>query len=105
LPTINFVHPDGSRQSVEAAIGSSVMRAAVTNGIDGILAECGGACACATCHVYIDPVPGLPKISTMEDDMLESTAAPRQATSRLSCQIFITAELAGLVVQLPETQV
>jgi 2Fe-2S ferredoxin len=105
LPTINFVHPDGARQSVEAAIGSSVMRAAVTNGIEGILAECGGACACATCHVYIAPVPGLPKISTMEDDMLESTAAPRQPTSRLSCQIYVTAELDGLTVQLPETQV
>jgi 2Fe-2S ferredoxin len=105
LPTITFVHQDGARQSVEAAIGSSVMRAAVTNGIEGILAECGGACACATCHVYIDPVPGLPKISTMEDDMLESTAADRKPTSRLSCQIFVTTELDGLVVQLPETQV
>jgi 2Fe-2S ferredoxin len=105
LPNIIFIQPDGSRREVSAPIGSSVMRAAVTNDVEGILAECGGACACATCHSYVDPMPGLPAISSMENDMLDSTAEPRQPTSRLTCQIFVTQELDGLTVHLPHTQV
>jgi 2Fe-2S ferredoxin len=81
------------------------MRAAVTNDVPEIVAECGGAAACATCHVYVDPRPGLPPRSAIEDDMLEMTAEPRQANSRLGCQIFMTADLDGIEVHLPETQV
>jgi 2Fe-2S ferredoxin len=81
------------------------MRAAERHGIPEIIAECGGAAACATCHVYVAPRPDLPKMSAMEDDMLEVTAEPRRPDSRLSCQIIMTADLDGLEVGLPETQV
>ena len=105
MPEIVFIHPTGAVQAVEAALGQSVMRAAMLNDVEGILAECGGAAACATCHVFVTPVPGLPPRSALEDDMLDATAVPSTAESRLSCQIFVTAELAGLQVRLPEAQV
>ena len=104
LPTIIFIHPAGERQVVDAVIGASVMRAAVANGIDEITAECGGAAACATCHVYVEPRPGLPLLGALEDEMLDTTAEPRRPTSRLGCQIFMTAELDGLEVGLPDSQ-
>ena len=105
MPLITFIGPGGGpRTVVEAAIGASVMRAAVTHGVEGILAECGGAAACATCHVFIADRPGLPPRSTVEDDMLDSTAVPRQFDSRLGCQVFVTAEMEGLQVGLPDSQ-
>ena len=100
-----FIHPDGARQEVLCAVNSSVMRAAVGADIPEIVAECGGAAACATCHVFVAPRPGLPPRNDMEDDMLEMTAVPRQPDSRLSCQIFMTAELDGIEVRLPDAQV
>ena len=105
MPEIIFIEANGARHKVEAAVGASVMRAAVTHGIEGILAECGGAAACATCHVVLAPHAGLAPRSTIEDDMLDSTAVPRQEGSRLSCQVIMTPALAGLEVHLPETQV
>ena len=104
MPLITFIAASGARTQVEASVGASVMRAAITHGVDGILAECGGACACATCHVLIAPHDALPPRSAMEDDMLDSTAVPRTAESRLSCQVFMTQALDGLQVHLPETQ-
>ena len=104
MPEITFIEATGARHKVQAAVGASGMRAAVLNDIEGILAECGGAAACATCHVFLAPHPGLPPRSAMEDDMLDSTAVPRQEGSRLSCQVFMTPELDGLEVHLPETQ-
>ena len=82
------------------------MEAAIQNDIDGIVAECGGGCACATCHVYVDDafVDRLPPIGDMEGDMLECTAAERRAGSRLSCQIKMSDELEGLVVTIPDRQ-
>jgi 2Fe-2S ferredoxin len=82
------------------------MEGAVQNGVDGILAECGGSCMCATCHVYVDEawLPRLNPIEEEEEEMLGSTAAKRKANSRLSCQIRVTAELDGLVVNLPPKQ-
>lgn len=99
MPTVTFVQPDGTRQDVEAEIGYSVMEAAILNGIRGIEAECGGACSCATCHVHVDPnwLAKLPEMEPMEDAMLDA-ANDRQPTSRLSCQLEVTAELDGLVV-------
>ncbi|HLJ63278.1 MAG TPA: 2Fe-2S iron-sulfur cluster-binding protein, partial [Stellaceae bacterium] len=83
------------------------MQAAIANGIDGIVAECGGSAMCATCHVYVDEadLARLPKISQGEDEMLESTAAERRKNSRLSCQLVMTTGLDGLTVHLPETQI
>ena len=82
----------------------TVMRAAVTRDIPEIVAECGGQAACATCHVYVDRHSGLPARNEMEEDMLEMTAEPRRDTSRLACQIVMTAELDGLEVRLPSVQ-
>ncbi|MBB5701887.1 2Fe-2S ferredoxin [Ochrobactrum daejeonense] len=106
MTKIVFVSADGAtRTEVEAANGSSVMEAAIRNGIPGIDAECGGACACATCHVYVDEewaeTVGGP--DAMEEDMLDFAYEVRP-TSRLSCQIPVTDEIDGLVVQVPERQ-
>jgi 2Fe-2S ferredoxin len=102
---INFIDHTGATQTVEAEAGSTVMEAAIRNAVPGILAECGGACACATCHVYIDESwkekTGEP--SPMEEDMLDFAFDVRP-TSRLSCQIKITDELDGLAVNVPERQ-
>lgn len=103
---IVFVSPGGSARDIDAAPGTSVMVAAITNGIDGIEAECGGAMSCATCHVYVCASFGdrLPPPDAAEDAMLDDTAAERRAGSRLSCQITVTDALDGLVLHLPERQ-
>jgi ferredoxin, 2Fe-2S len=106
MTSITFIHPDNRRQTVEAEIGDSAMRAALTHGIDEIVAECGGNAVCATCHVYVDEA-WLAKLDPMradEDDLLDGTATERLPTSRLSCQIKITPALDGLVLRLPERQ-
>lgn len=105
MARITFVEPSGHSRTVEGANGHSVMEIAVRHGVEGIEADCGGACACATCHVYVAPewraVVG--EASGDEGEMLEF-AANRQAGSRLSCQLRISAALDGLVVQVPESQ-
>ena len=102
---ITYVDSDGTARTVEAEEGSTVMENAVRNGVPGIEAECGGACACATCHVYVDEawkdVVGAP--GSMEEDMLDFAYDVRP-NSRLSCQIRVRAELDGLVVQTPARQ-
>jgi 2Fe-2S ferredoxin len=102
---ITYVQPDGSKQTVEGEVGNTVMEAAKKHGIDGIEAECGGACACATCHVYVDAAwrekVGPP--NEMEEDMLDFAFDVREE-SRLSCQIKVTAELDGLIVSVPAKQ-
>lgn len=105
MPTINFILADGSEHAVEAADGDVVMRVAVRSGFDGILAECGGACSCATCHVHIDKawVNKLPPKDELESEMLDF-AEGVDDTSRLSCQIKMTAALDGLIVHVPESQ-
>lgn len=107
MPTITFIHPDQRAQSIDAADGESAMFAALSQGVDGIIAECGGGAVCATCHVYVDEawLARLPAVSGDEDDLLEGTAAERRPTSRLSCQIRMTPELDRLVLRLPERQV
>ncbi len=102
---ITFVQEDGSRQVVEAAPGLTVMEAAKTEDVPGIDAECGGACACATCHVYVEPewVEAVGKAAEMEEDMLDFAFDVREE-SRLSCQIRITEKLDGLVVRVPAKQ-
>ena len=107
MPQITFIHPDGRRQAIEAAAGGSVMAAATRQGIDAILAECGGNAMCATCHVYVDEawLDRLPPLSDDEDALLDGAAAERLPNSRLSCQIKVTAELDGLVLTLPDRQI
>ena len=105
MPQITYIQPDGAAQTIEAEVGSTVMEGAIRNLINGIEAECGGACACATCHVYVDEAwtekTGSP--APMEEDMLDFAFDVRP-NSRLSCQIKVTAGLDGLVVRIPEKQ-
>jgi len=105
MPKITYIEHNGTNHTIEAEIGSTVMEAAIQNGISGIEAECGGACACATCHVYVDEAwqekTGEP--SPMEEDMLDFGYDVRP-NSRLSCQLKVTQELDGLVVRIPERQ-
>ena len=105
MPKITFVSADGTRRTVEAETGSTVMEAAIRNKIPGIDAECGGACSCATCHVYVDEewLPAVGAAKPMEEDMLDFAFDVRDE-SRLSCQIKATAEIDGLVVNLPKSQ-
>jgi len=105
MAKITFMQPDGATQTVDAEIGLTVMEAAKLNSIAGIDAECGGACACATCHVYVDAawLAKTGKPSAMEEDMLDF-AFDVQDSSRLACQIKVTPELDGLQVRVPAKQ-
>jgi len=105
MPQITYISHDGNATEVDVPVGNSVMQGAVDNMIDGIVAECGGSCSCATCHCYVDEawVSKLPPASGMEKDMLECVLEPRP-NSRLSCQLEVTEDLDGLVVHLPESQ-
>ena len=105
MPKITYIEYGGREHPVEVPDGLSVMRGAVDNNIPGIDADCGGACACATCHVYVQE-PWLDKTgekSAMEESMLDF-AENVQDNSRLSCQIKVSGELEGLVVKMPESQ-
>ena len=106
MPDITLITHDGHEHAFEAPEGVTLMQAATGQGVPGILAECGGSAMCATCHVIVDAawVERLPPPSANENDMLDCTAVPREAGSRLSCQIRLTPALQGLVVRLPETQ-
>jgi 2Fe-2S ferredoxin len=105
MAKITYIGHDGTSREVSAEPGMTVMEAAVKNGVPGIEAECGGACACATCHVYVheDWTERTGKPSEMEEDMLDFAFDVRPA-SRLSCQIKVKPELDGLVVTVPEKQ-
>ena len=105
MTKLTFIAHDGVRYDVDAENGSTVMENGIRNAVPGIEAECGGACACATCHVYVEPEWQEPTgtRSEMEEDMLDFAYDVRP-TSRLSCQIKVRDELDGLVVQVPERQ-
>ncbi len=105
MAKINFIEFDGKTHEIDATNGMTVMEAAIKNMVPGIDADCGGACACATCHVYVEP-DWLEKVgerSEMEEDMLDF-AFDVQDSSRLSCQIRVSDELDGLTVKIPEKQ-
>lgn len=105
MTKITFIESDGTVYETDAQNGSTVMETAIGNGVPGVVAECGGACTCATCHVYVDEawteVVGPP--SVMEEDMLDFAFDVRP-TSRLSCQIKVRDQLDGLVVRVPARQ-
>ncbi|WP_332688386.1 2Fe-2S iron-sulfur cluster-binding protein [Bosea sp. (in: a-proteobacteria)] len=105
MPKITFIDAQGTSRTVEAETGSTVMEVAVRNGVPGIEAECGGACACATCHVYVDDawLAATGQAEPMEEDMLDFAFDVRP-TSRLSCQIRVRDELDGLIVRTPARQ-
>jgi ferredoxin, 2Fe-2S len=106
MPRVTYISHDGKETTLDIPVGTSVMQAAVLNGVDGIVAECGGSCMCATCHVYVrdDQLALVPPMEPDEDAMLEGTASPRLANSRLGCQLVVTPEMEGLVVTMPEMQ-
>src|SRR5690349_8391086 len=106
MPDIIFILADGREHGLEAPEGVSAMAAATGAGVPGIVADCGGSAVCATCHVYVDPawVGRLPAAGPDELEMRECTAAERAPTSRLSCQIRLTADLQGLVLRVPDRQ-
>ena len=105
MTKITFIDAAGQARTVDAEDGSTVMETALKNSVPGIEAECGGACACATCHVYVDEswVERLGKAEQMEEDMLDFAFDVRP-TSRLSCQIKVRPELDGLTLSTPEKQ-
>ena len=106
MPKITYIEHDGKTHTIEVASGLSVMEGAVQNNIPGIDADCGGSMACATCHVYVKEewFNKLPKKEDGEEDMLDMAFEPKK-NSRLSCQLMVTEQLEGLVVNLPEKQV
>jgi 2Fe-2S ferredoxin len=105
MPKITYIDNGGEHRTVDAEVGATVMETAIKNDVPGIEAECGGACACATCHVYVDEAwrEKAGEASAMEQDMLDFAFDVRP-NSRLSCQIKVTDELDGLIVTTPERQ-
>ncbi len=105
MPKITYIEHNGKSHQIEVANGLTVMEGAIQNNIPGIDADCGGACACATCHVYVDEKSfnKLPKIEDTEKDMLDMAFEPNQF-SRLSCQITVNDDLDGMVVKMPSKQ-
>lgn len=106
MPKITYIEHAGDAHTVDVPVGNSVMEGGRNAGVPGIVAECGGACACSTCHVYVHPdwIDRLPGKESMEEDMLDFAPIMDPARSRLSCQIRITAELDGLIVNVPAEQ-
>lgn len=106
MPKVTYIGPEGATTTLDVQDGTSVMKAAVLNGVNGIVGECGGNLMCATCHVYVesDWVGRLDELDEVEEEMLEEASAPVTPESRLSCQIVVKPELDGLVVRLPESQ-
>ena len=105
MPNIKFIGHDGQNSEVHAQPGDSLMEAATYNGVTGVVAECGGACACATCHSYIDEawVDKVPAMDDMEDSMLDA-AYERKDNSRLTCQIEVNDSLDGMVVHVGDNE-
>lgn len=106
MAKITYIEHNGTQHSVDVKNGLTVMEGARNNNIPGIEADCGGACACSTCHVYVDAkwVDKMPSLGDLEEDMLDFAYDPDPQRSRLTCQIKVTDELDGLVVQMPERQ-
>lgn len=106
MPRIVYIEPDGREVALELAPGQSLMRGAMDAGVEGIEAQCGGRCACATCHCYVraEWLDKLPPPSDDERLMLNNVAAERRANSRLCCQLIVEPALAGLTVQFPDRQ-
>lgn len=106
MPKVIYIEHNGDKREIDGSAGESVMLTAVSQGIESIVGECGGACACATCHCYVEGewVARAGEADPIESAMLEMTAAPRQPNSRLSCQIELSEDLDGLVIRLPEVQ-
>lgn len=106
MPRVTFINLDGTRTEIDVPVGQSLMQAAVSNGIESIVGDCGGVLACATCHVLVEEEfwQHMPPITPNEDQMLDFTAMERRPNSRLSCQLVMTEELDGLMVRIAAPQ-
>lgn len=106
MANITYIEASGQSTTIDLPDGWSLMQGATTSGIDGILGECGGSCACATCHCYVqaERLSDLPAPSENELSMLQNVAAERRPNSRLACQLKASPKLEGLIVNLPEMQ-
>ncbi len=105
MPKITYIEPSGNENVVDVPEGWTLMQGATSNGVDGMDAECGGSCACATCHCYVEShADELAPPSEAELNMLANVAAERRDNSRLACQIKATAAMDGMVVRMPSTQ-
>ena len=104
---ITYIEFNGTEHIVDVEIGMTVMEGARDHNIPGIEADCGGACACSTCHVYVDAnwVEKIPRKEDMEEDMLDFAYSPDENLSRLTCQLEVTEEIDGLIVRMPEKQI
>ncbi len=105
MPKVVYITPDEMRHEVDVEAGYSIMEGAINNNIEGIVAECGGACACATCHSYVDQawVDKIPSMDDMEDSMLDA-AFERKDNSRLTCQIEMSDALDGIVIHVADNE-
>lgn len=106
MTRVTYIEASGEATTLDVTDGWSLMQAAISGGVDGIVGECGGSCACATCHCYVDEtrLAELPAPDEGELAMLEAVAAERRPNSRLACQLKASAALEGLVLTLPATQ-
>ncbi|GAA1936447.1 2Fe-2S iron-sulfur cluster-binding protein [Nocardioides hwasunensis] len=106
MPKIVFVSSDGSEETVAVDAGTSIMSAAQQHGIEGIVADCGGSCSCATCHVYVEQelADRFDPVGQFEDELLDTTACERLCNSRLSCQLVMGDHVDGVRVEIPESQ-
>lgn len=106
MPKIFYTDNSGKESEIELPLGATLMEGAIQNDIKGIVAECGGSCMCATCHVYIDEnfLDVLPEMEEEENEMLEGATAERKTNSRLGCQVRVSAYMDGLKVIVPEKQ-
>ncbi len=106
MVAIVFIEPGGERREVDITEGRSVMEGALRGDVEGIVAECGGQCSCGTCHVYVEEarLADLPPPKPDEEAMLDTVAAERRPNSRLSCQLKVDAQLAGIVLAIPQSQ-
>ncbi len=105
MPKVTYITPDETKHEVDVETGYSIMEGAINNNIDGIVAECGGACACATCHSYVDTAwtEKIPAMDDMEDSMLDA-AFERKENSRLTCQIEMSDGLDGIVIHVADNE-
>lgn len=105
MVTVKFIQPDGAEKVVEVPEGTNLMTAALENGVDGILGDCGGACSCATCHCYIDEEfqGKIPPAEDIEQSMIEFASDPKE-NSRLGCQVQVSEDISGIVVRMPDSQ-
>ncbi len=104
MAKITYHHDDGRTETVEVAEGTSVMRAALCNSVEGVIGECGGQAMCATCHVYVRDAAGLPERTEDEDEMLDCTSEERTNNSRLGCQLIAGRDFDELEVDVPASQ-